>query len=346
MKRVTIGLSSAGRRVELMDCFRQDAAELGLDARVLALDSNPDLSPACLLADDHYRVPPCTDEAFIPFLGNLARSVGIDLLVPTIDTELPVFAAARAFLERECGVGLVAVSSVAAVSLARDKDSLMRTLRDGGIPVPVTVRAVDALGEERLRGPVILKPLGGSSSKGIRRLPSVEALTEAERTPEYVVQQLIDGPEYTVSFFLGPSGELEGAVPHRRLAVREGEVSKAVTERSAPLLALADRIARALAPLGARGPLCYQAILRDGAPLVFEVNARFGGGYPLAHRAGAHFTRRLMEWALGLPASPLDGWDEGVLMLRYDHSVFSERRDEAHQSRPIRPRRHPVLRAG
>ena len=121
MKRITIALSSAGRRVELMSCFRQDAADLGLDARVLALDANPDLSPACLLADGCYKVPLCTDEAFIPFLGDLARNVGIDLLVPTIDTELPVFATAQEYLERECGVRLVVVSSPALVGLARDK---------------------------------------------------------------------------------------------------------------------------------------------------------------------------------------------------------------------------------
>jgi carbamoyl-phosphate synthase large subunit len=332
--------------VELMSCFRQDAADLGLDTRVLALDSNPDLSPACLLADGCYKVPLCTDEAFVPFLGDLARNVGIDLLVPTIDTELPVFAAAKGYLERECGVRLVVVSSPALVGLARDKHQLMRTLADGGIPVPVTVPALDAASHGQLRGPVILKPVGGSSSKGVRRLPSVEALTDEERAPEYVVQQLIDGPEYTVNFFLGPAGELVSAVPHRRLAVREGEVSKAVTERSAPLLAVADRLARVLAPLGARGPLCYQAILRDGAPRVFELNARFGGGYPLAHRAGARFPRRLIEWAFDLPASSLEEWDDGVLMLRYDHSVFVQGREQARESRPTRPRRYPVLRAG
>ena len=326
MRRVTIALSSAGRRVELMDCFRQDAADLGIEARILALDSEPELSPACLLADGKWKVPPCADRTFIPFLGDLARKTEIDLLVPTIDTELPAFAAGKEYLERECGIGLVMVSSPAVVKLAREKCQLMLTLGDGGIPVPVTVRATDAPSQaRRLRGPVILKPVDGSSSRGIRRLPSVDALTDVDRGASgYIVQELLDGPEYTVNVFLGPTGELEAAVPHRRLAVREGEVSKAVTERNPALIGLAERLGKVLAPLGARGPLCYQAILQEGAPRVFELNARFGGGYPLAHRAGAHFTRRLLEWAVGLPGSSLTGWDDGVLMLRYDRSVFSE----------------------
>ncbi len=329
MRRVTVALSSAGRRVELMRCFREDAAALGMEARLLALDADPDLSPACQLADGCFRVPPCTDETFIPSLGRLAREVGIDLLVPTIDTELPIFAAGKGHLERECGVRQVVVSAPAAVALARDKYQLMLALSACGVPVPATARATDAPGRDRgLQGPVILKPANGSASRGIRRLPSAEALTEAERVPEYVVQQLLDGPEYTVNVFLGPSGELETAVPHRRLAVRQGEVSKAVTERNPLLIEQAQSLARMLAPLGARGPLCFQAILQDGAPRVFEVNARFGGGYPLTHRSGAHFTRRLLEWALGLPRSPLEQWHDGVLMLRYDRSVFRERAEQ------------------
>ncbi len=325
MRRVTVALSSAGRRVELMRCFREDAAALGMEARILALDADPDLSPACQLADECFRVPPCTDETFLPFLCDVAREVGIDLLVPTIDTELPIFAAGKGHLERECGIGQVVVSAPAVVALARDKYQLMLTLSGCGIPVPATARATDPPGRDRrLQGPVILKPANGSASRGIRRLPSAEALTEEERTPEYVVQQLLDGPEYTVNVFLGPSGELEAAVPHRRLAVRQGEVSKAVTERHPLLIDQAHGLARLLAPLGARGPLCFQAILQDGDPRVFEVNARFGGGYPLAHRSGARFTRRLLEWALGLPRSSLEQWQAGVLMLRYDSSVFKE----------------------
>ena len=42
---LTILFSSAGRRNQLMDCFRQDAAALGLELRVLAADLNPGLEP-------------------------------------------------------------------------------------------------------------------------------------------------------------------------------------------------------------------------------------------------------------------------------------------------------------
>src|SRR3546814_3233582 len=92
------------------------------------------------------------------------------------------------------------------------------------------------------------------------------------------------------------------SVPHERIRVRAGEVEKGVTRRLPQLQDLAERIAAALP--GPRGALCFQAIVDDnGDASVFEINARFGGGYPLAHRAGAAFGRWLMEERLQLPSS-------------------------------------------
>lgn len=110
-------------------------------------------------------------------------------------------------------------------------------------------------------------------------------------------------------------------MPHWRIETRAGEVSKGVTEDVAALRALAPKVIAALP--GVRGALCFQAIMDpDKGPAVFEINARFGGGYPLAHRAGATFTQWLLEEALGLPVTAHDRWKAGVKMLRYDEAVF------------------------
>jgi carbamoyl-phosphate synthase large subunit len=55
---------------------------------------------------------------------------------------------------------------------------------------------------------------------------------------------------------------------------------------------------------------------------VFEINARFGGGYPLAHHAGATFARWLLEEAVGLEPTCHNDWRDGVRMLRYDAALF------------------------
>jgi carbamoyl-phosphate synthase large subunit len=84
---------------------------------------------------------------------------------------------------------------------------------------------------------------------------------------------------------------------------------------------LAGSIAEALP--GARGPLSIQCFLApDGAVRVTEINARFGGGYPLTHQAGARFTDWMVEEFLKLPVRPCDDWTDNLTMLRYDREVF------------------------
>ena len=56
---------------------------------------------------------------------------------------------------------------------------------------------------------------------------------------------------------------------------------------------------------------------------VIEVNPRVGGGSPLAIHAGADFPRWLMAERLGRrPRIGPDVYRDGVIMLRYDQSVF------------------------
>ena len=136
-----------------------------------------------------------------------------------------------------------------------------------------------------------------------------------------IAQDVLRGPEFTVNMFFDAAGRLRSTVPHQRLQVRAGEVEKGLTIDIAELTAAAHRLAAALP--GPRGALCFQAMLdADGGAQVFEINARFGGGYPLADRAGATFARWLIEEALGLDSSITDRWLPGVTMLRYDAAIF------------------------
>jgi len=321
---LNILFSSAGRRVGLIECFRDSARDLGIPLSVIAVDAEPALSAACRAADRSHRVPRCDAPDFLAAMRRVAELEGIDIVIPTIDTELAFLSKGRAAL----GPGLtVLISSPEVVGICRDKLKTAEFLAAAGVPAPGTVAARDF--PERaggMRPPFIVKPIDGSSSKGMRRISEADEFAQLELDPDrHIVQELCDGPEYTVNIFLDRNGRLRAAVPHRRIEIREGEVSKGVTERHPALLAAAEAIAARLGALGGRGPLCFQAILDErGRAVVFEINARFGGGYPLAHRAGAHFCRWILEERLGRPPSWDPPWREGLTMLRYDAAVFLE----------------------
>ena len=86
--KLTIRFSSAGRRVELLNCFRADAQALGVELRVLAADCAPALSAACHSAAASFAVPRCDQAGFIPRLREICATEKVDLLIPTIDPEL------------------------------------------------------------------------------------------------------------------------------------------------------------------------------------------------------------------------------------------------------------------
>jgi carbamoyl-phosphate synthase large subunit len=138
---------------------------------------------------------------------------------------------------------------------------------------------------------------------------------------DLIAQERLMGEEHTVNMFFDMRGQLRAVVPHLRIETRAGEVSKAETVRDPELMDIGWRLAPILE--GARGVLCFQTMQRTtGERVVFEINARFGGGYPIAHRAGACFSKWLLEEATGLPPSANNEWRSGVRMFRYDAAVF------------------------
>lgn len=313
-------LTSAGRRVSLARLLRDDAAALGFKPRLITAEMSPGLSAASVEADACHQVPIATDADYVPVLLDICRREDIRLLVPTIDTELNALAAHRA--EFEAAGILVNVSSIAAIDIARNKAETARVLSEAGIATPRTAWPHEVLAAPGdWDWPLIFKPNGGSSSVGLHKVFNVDELTKAWADyPDGIVQTLIKGPEYTVNMFVDPDGKCRATVPHLRRELRGGEVSKGITVRRQDMTDTAHAIAEALP--GAFGVLCFQAFATDTGPVVFEINARFGGGFPLAHRAGAPFTRWLIQLAAGLVPDGADDWTDGVTMLRYDDAFF------------------------
>jgi carbamoyl-phosphate synthase large subunit len=319
--RCGILLSSAGRRGALVGILRRTLADLGLEGDVVAADVSP-LSAAFHLADHGVVVPPHVDPDFVEVLLATCERHAVRLLVPTHDGELPVLAAAR---DRFAAIGTtVSVSAPATVAIGRDKVRTSAWLVANGFPTVRQASVADVVADPAAWAwPLIVKPREGSAGIGVGRVtdPSALAGHVVHDGVDLVVQQLAPGVEHTVDVLVNRAGACVGAVPRRRLEVRAGEVSKGVTVRLPALEALARAVAEALP--GAYGVLNVQVFVDgDGAMRVIEINARYGGGFPLADEAGARFTRWSLEEVLGLPSTVTDDWREGRVMLRYDDAVF------------------------
>ena len=314
-------ISSAGRRVALQQCFQRALAGLGVSGRVFAADMQP-LSAAFHSADRGMLVPRCTSPGFVARIEEICAEGRVRLVIPTIDTELGAYARARARLAA-AGV-TVAISDLDTVGIAGDKVRTHEWLTSKGFPTVqqhtlASVRADPNL----LPLPYIAKPRFGSSAVGVRLVETPRQLAALPTEEDYLVQEVATGQEYTVDVYVDRRGRCRCAVPRRRIEVRGGEVSKAVTERVPAIIDLCVSLAESLP--GASGTLCIQVFFdpASAALRVIEINPRFGGGFPLSDRAGADLARWTVEEALGQPCSATpEAWEAGVVMLRYDDAVF------------------------
>lgn len=331
---VNILLTSIGRRVSLLGAFRAALADLGLKGRLFGADRSR-MATAFHLADEAFLVPAASEgEAYVEALLEICRSRRVDLVVPLIDWELALLAGAReAFAEAGSRMLL---SSPEVVGICRDKLGTHDFLTAHGFDTPKVLTYEDAL---QARFPLFMKPRFGSSAKDVHKLADRQALEfyQARAAEETVIQEFVAGREHTVDVYAGLDGIPRVAVPRRRLKVRAGEVSKAVAVRHPTIISESLRLVEALG--GCVGVLTLQCFLTDGGAVKFiEINPRFGGGVPLAIRAGANFPKWLIQDHLGRrPDIDPDAWEDGLVMLRYDEAVYRRAEDVGLDDEPILP---------
>jgi carbamoyl-phosphate synthase large subunit len=320
MTNVNVLLTSAGRRLGLMNCFRRDFAELGVTGGVFVVDSSLS-APAWHFADKAWQVSACTGDAYGRELLNLAERERIRIVVPTIDPELSALSLERRSFA-ELGVR-VFVSTPETVEICADKRLTNAWLTEHHFPTVRQATPDTVLSQGREWSyPLILKPRRGSGSQRVRRVRCAEELALLSRLePDLIAEEIAHGEEHTINVYADRSGKCLCAIPHQRLEIRAGEVSKAVTVKHAPMMELARRVTETLP--GAYGPMNLQCFVSSDAITVTEINARLGGGYPLAHEAGATFTRWMLEDALDLPSTAAFAeWQDDLAMLRYDEAAF------------------------
>jgi len=309
-------ITAASRRVPLVLAFKQALRTLGEAGAVVVTDVNP-LSPAVHVADRAYLVPPSQADGYLDEVSRICEYEDIRLVIPTIDDELELFGAARARFE-EAGV-LVAVSHAATASICNDKLATCERLRAHGIAaaptwVPSTLPADVAF-------PLFVKPRGGRGGVGAYRVNDRRELDFfLSYVADPVVQEYLDGPEFTLDVMCDFNGQPISVVPRERVVIRSGVIDRGRTKRDPSLIDLAVACTRVLPFAGA---INIQCRVVDGRPTVFEINPRFSGGIPLTIAAGADFPRWLVELALGRVVAPAIGqFVSDLWMTSYEASIF------------------------
>jgi carbamoyl-phosphate synthase large subunit len=316
MRPCNVLITAASRRGPLVQAFQAALRDLGIPGAVVATDVSA-YSPAVHVADRAYRVPLASDPDYIEEILGLCESEGISLFVPTIDDELPVCGAAiESFLLR--GV-FPACSSLTTALVCNDKYATCARLRRHGIPAAVTWLPGELPPVPRF--PLFIKPRGGRGAVGAYTVRDARELAFfLEYVERPILQEYLDGPEYTIDVLCDPAGTPLSIVPRERVVIRSGVIDRGRTVKSDELIRLAERVCAAIPFVG---PLNVQCRMHAGVPAIFEINPRFSGGIPLTIAAGADFPRMLVSMARGVSVPPRIGDFRGDLWIsKFESAVF------------------------
>ena len=317
MKRINVLITAASRRVPLVRAFRNAVEKLGR-GRVITTDINP-LSPALYFGHKHHIVPLTTDSHYIPIIESICDAEGVNLVIPTIDDELPIFGRV---LGRFMQLGIsVAVSSERTSMICNDKYETYLFAERNGIRTPKTRLAAD-VDFHGLQYPVYVKPRFGRGSVNVFVVPNETQLRLfLDYVPDAIVQDELVGKEFTVDVLSDFESRVVSVVPRERLVIRAGVSDKGITRKNAEVVAFAKEVAEKLQIVGPANIQCKW----DGRNVsLIEVNPRFAGGIPLTIASGADFPAWLVQLAAGIGVAPQIGkFQDGLAMMSFEESIFA-----------------------
>jgi carbamoyl-phosphate synthase large subunit len=277
---------------------------------IVALDAEP-YSYGLKIADSAYLAPYGSAPGFQRALEAIVERERPRYLIPLIDAEIAAFhAIAGRFHAR------VVAPVPAFCRMSFDKWLTYEGLSQAGISMPQTHLAT--VDPNRVSYPAVVKPRCSTGSRGIAYLKEprdlVAYLDSAPQPPDaYVVQQRLEGKEFSVSVVVGLGGPVLAVVPKESL-VKRGMSIAAVTRRCPEIDSISRRIQDRLRP---DGPFNLQLFLTpEGRLQVLEINPRFSGSIPLTIAAGVHEVDLIIRHAEGEKLEPID-FTPDLLMIRY-----------------------------
>lgn len=316
MREIKLLFTSVGRRVELLQAFRHAGDKLGLRLKIYGAEMS-NSAPALAFCDGSIQVCSIRSDEYIPQLLDICRSYAIDVLIPTIDTDLLILSRNR---ERFSAIGTrVLISAPEMIAVCRDKNKTGAFFEGCGLMAPGTYSDY-----EKYNGPFpcFIKPKDGSSSIDAYKVGTAGDLpVYAKMVKDYIIQPFIAGKEYTVDILCDFEGEPVYITPRERIAVRSGEVIKTKIAQDARIVEECLRLIAAFKPCG---PLTVQLIRQNetGDDYFIEINPRFGGGAPLSMMAGADSAEAILRQQMGekLSYTPAAA-EDGAVYSRFDQSV-------------------------
>lgn len=252
------------------------------------------------LGNKAHIVKMANDPEYLSSIENIIQTEKIDIVLIGTDTELSIFSNNKKLLEEKYKV-IIVVSDSKVIEIANDKFLTANFLKNNGFHFPISYMSYDQYGINLLKKqknyPYIAKPIDGARSKGVEIIKSEEDLNRVTSyISNLVIQECIsdiDG-EFT-SGCLVFNRKCVAVVTLKR-DLRDGNTYRAYYSREYEKYN--NFISSVAETLGVDGPCNFQFRIKDGQPVIFEINSRFSGTTPLRYIFGFNEVKACLDYYL------------------------------------------------
>jgi len=280
------------------------------------------------IADEVYQMPyPSTGaDSFLARLDYILSQTKIDVIIPTLDSEVPIYIRLEKELEER---GIRTFLPTEEQFNLRDKIKLAQFFPPKGIDIPKThiLQSADGITKlkDELEFPVIIK---GRLYEAYKASNLGEAykyfgeLAEKWGLP-IILQEIIQGDEFNIVIVGDGEGNCLGMVPQRKLVITDkGKGFGGVVVKNPSLESYAEKV---VAALSWRGP-CELEIIKgeDGKFYLIEINPRFPAWVRLAEGSGQNQPAATVLLAMGEKLDELPKFRPGTLFIRHAEDIISD----------------------
>ena len=283
--------------------------------RLIAIDSDS-MAPGLYWADESIIVPKTSAKDYLKTLLDICRHHDVKVLLPGHSDELHQISK-NALLFKEAGVHF-AVAKSEVLDILDDKHLMGDFLASKGFDMP---KEYDLSNLSQVEYPVFVKTQHDTGSKQTAKVWNKEELDSALKTiPKPIIQEFIDGDEFTIDVLSDLSGRVLMTSPRKRIAVQNGLCIKGITVQDPVLSALAAACVETFPIPGVSNVQIMVNNISNRTCLI-EVNPRFpAGGLPLTIAAGLDIPELLIKMLLGELVQVHEP-EPDVIMMRYWDSI-------------------------
>lgn len=264
---------------------------LGQEHTIYMADIDPCAAGLYLVpAERRLIISPGNSTDFISILLMTCKKNKIELLIPTVDSELlPISMHQKEFYSNHVKLALTSLESL---RICQDKYKLLDFCKDTGL-TPDFILLTTASSTESFHFPCFAKPRVGAGSRGAMIIHNQRELEALPKDGSYLVQELLIGDEYSVDVYVHSNGSPLAAVPRLRMKIDSGIAVAAQTRMNPELIKVALTIIQKVGLIYVAN-IQFKANVRGEFKLL-EINPRFPGTLPLTAAAGIDIPKLLIK---------------------------------------------------